>query len=46
MLMTSYKRRQYIYITLEQTASSVLYKLGQTSLNFALTESTDALSPR
>jgi len=32
--------------TLEQTASSVLYKLGQTSLNFALTESTDALSPR
>lgn len=35
-----------IYITLEQTASSVLYKFGHTSLNFALTESTDALSPR
>jgi len=35
-----------IRVTLEQTASSVLYKLGQTSLNFALTESTDALSPR
>lgn len=46
---SAYEARQLhtiIGITLEQSASSDLYKFGHTSLSFALTESTDALSPR